>query len=111
VAIEETHMPIDWCGDIVAAPQKGREPATQVGFSGSDLPIIATAISELARNIVVYAKRGDGLGVRDIAMLRHGALDAAIASEPAVVRSAEIAKAAEFFAEILSPFEMSLSGG
>jgi light-regulated signal transduction histidine kinase (bacteriophytochrome) len=53
---------------------------------------------------------GDGLGVLDIAMLHHGALDAAIASEPAVARSAEIAKAAEFLAETLSPFEMSLSG-
>jgi serine/threonine-protein kinase RsbT len=33
--------------------------AAHVGFSGSDLTIIATAISEIARNIVVYAKHGD----------------------------------------------------
>lgn len=45
--------------DIVAARQKGRELASRLGFSGGDLAVIATAISELARNIVRYAGRGD----------------------------------------------------
>lgn len=56
---DETHVPIDRDGDIVAARQKARELAIQVGFSGSDLTLIATAISEVARNIVVYASRGE----------------------------------------------------
>lgn len=56
---EETRVPIDRDGDIVAARQKARELATHVGFSGSDLTIIATAISEVARNIVVYADHGE----------------------------------------------------
>jgi len=59
VAAEETLVPIDRDGDIVTARQKARELAVQVGFSGSDLTIIATAISEIARNIVVYADRGE----------------------------------------------------
>jgi serine/threonine-protein kinase RsbT len=59
VAIEETRVAIDHDYDIVAARRKARELATQVGFSGSDLTIIATAISEVARNIVVYASRGE----------------------------------------------------
>jgi serine/threonine-protein kinase RsbT len=59
VTTEETRVPIDRDGDIVAARQKARELAMQVGFSGSDLTIIATAISEVARNIVVYANRGE----------------------------------------------------
>lgn len=46
-------------GDIVEARQKGRELAQEIGFSGSDLTLIATAISEIARNIVVYAQRGE----------------------------------------------------
>jgi serine/threonine-protein kinase RsbT len=46
-------------GDVVTARQKGRELAQQVGFSGSDLTLIATAISEIARNIVLYAERGE----------------------------------------------------
>jgi serine/threonine-protein kinase RsbT len=59
VVAEETRVPIDRDGDIVAARQKARELATHVGFSGSDLTIIATAISEVARNIVVYADHGE----------------------------------------------------
>jgi serine/threonine-protein kinase RsbT len=46
-------------GDIVEARQRARELARQIGFSGSDLTIIATAISEIARNIVVYARQGE----------------------------------------------------
>jgi serine/threonine-protein kinase RsbT len=38
---------------------EGRRLATEAGFSGSDLTIIATAISELARNIVEYAHNGE----------------------------------------------------
>ncbi|HEV2222649.1 MAG TPA: anti-sigma regulatory factor [Candidatus Acidoferrales bacterium] len=45
--------------DIVAARQKGRTLAGTVGFSSSELTLIATAISELARNIVQYAKQGE----------------------------------------------------
>ena len=44
--------------DIVAARQQGRALASQAGFSHSNLTIIATAISEVARNIVEYAKEG-----------------------------------------------------
>jgi serine/threonine-protein kinase RsbT len=45
--------------DIVAARQIGRALAAEIGFTGSDLTLIATAISEVARNIVVYAKQGE----------------------------------------------------
>ncbi len=42
--------------DIVAARQKGRALAEEAGFKhSSDLAAIATAISELTRNIVEYA--------------------------------------------------------
>lgn len=45
--------------DIVAARKKGRELATELGFVSTDATLLATAISELARNIVRYAKYGD----------------------------------------------------
>jgi serine/threonine-protein kinase RsbT len=45
--------------DVVTARQKGREVSQRLGFTGSDLTIIATAISEIARNIVVYAHHGE----------------------------------------------------
>ncbi len=44
--------------DIVAAREKARELAVELGFSKTDQTMIATAISELARNIVLYARVG-----------------------------------------------------
>ena len=44
--------------DIVLARQKGRALAVELGFSAVDSTLIATAISELARNIVAYARKG-----------------------------------------------------
>jgi serine/threonine-protein kinase RsbT len=58
VAADATHVVIARDGDIVEARRKGRELAQRIGFTGSDLTLIATAISEIARNIVVYADRG-----------------------------------------------------
>src|SRR5712691_11522754 len=45
--------------DILSARQRGRELAAELGFTGSELTIVATAISEIARNIVQYAGRGE----------------------------------------------------
>ena len=46
-------------GDIVAARQQGRSLAATIGFTATDATLIATAISELARNIVMYAGQGE----------------------------------------------------
>lgn len=45
--------------DIVLARQEGRALGTQLGFRSSDLVLLATAISEVARNIVAYAVLGE----------------------------------------------------
>jgi serine/threonine-protein kinase RsbT len=45
--------------DIVLARQKGRSLAVALEFSSGDATLIATAISELARNIVTYATKGE----------------------------------------------------
>jgi len=45
--------------DIVTARHEGRTLASELGFSAAELAFIATAISELARNIVLYARRGE----------------------------------------------------
>src|SRR5258708_5057476 len=55
----ETRVPINSPADIVTARQKGRALAVELGFDGSDLTLIATAISEIARNIVDHAERGE----------------------------------------------------
>ncbi|MBO0865765.1 MAG: anti-sigma regulatory factor [Mycobacterium sp.] len=44
--------------DIVAARQAGHHLARELGFSLTDVTMIATAISEIARNITSYAGRG-----------------------------------------------------
>jgi serine/threonine-protein kinase RsbT len=55
----DTSVPIQHEGDIVTARQKGRELAAASGLSMTDQTLVATAISEVARNIVVYAQRGE----------------------------------------------------
>lgn len=44
--------------DIVLARQKGRAMAIELGFSSGEATLIATTISELARNIISYAGEG-----------------------------------------------------
>jgi serine/threonine-protein kinase RsbT len=45
--------------DTVVARQKGREAALQIGLSRTDATFVATAISEIARNITVHAGHGE----------------------------------------------------
>jgi serine/threonine-protein kinase RsbT len=46
-------------GDVLLARQTGRRVAEHIGFAGSDLTVISTAISEVARNIIQYAGGGE----------------------------------------------------
>lgn len=55
---QEITVPVNADIDIVTARQKGRELARDLGFTSTDLALIATAISELARNIILYANSG-----------------------------------------------------
>jgi serine/threonine-protein kinase RsbT len=58
VSAGEIQVAINSDQDIVSARQKGRVMANELGFSSGDATLIATAISELARNIVAYARKG-----------------------------------------------------
>lgn len=55
----EIRVPIRRDADIVVARQKVREMAAKGGFTGTDLTLIATAVSEIARNIVRFAGSGE----------------------------------------------------
>ena len=55
----ETRILIRQGADIVTARQQGRLLAAQLRFSSADQTLIATATSEMARNILVYAKTGE----------------------------------------------------
>jgi RNA polymerase sigma factor (sigma-70 family) len=56
---EEVRIPIRVDGDVVAARQGVREMAQRVGFGRTDLTLVATAVSEIARNIVRFAGAGE----------------------------------------------------
>jgi serine/threonine-protein kinase RsbT len=56
---DETRVEIASDADVVIARQRGRQLAADLGFAGSELTLIATAISEVARNIVEYARSGE----------------------------------------------------
>lgn len=54
----EAAMPVRSDLDVLKARQYGKELASTLRFSNSERTIIATAISEIARNTVLYAKAG-----------------------------------------------------
>src|SRR5262245_54873067 len=59
VEVLEERIAIQADSDVVGARQVGRTLAASIGFSQTDQALIATAISELARNIVLYARVGE----------------------------------------------------
>jgi len=56
---DEIRVPIAADADIVTARGEGRALAGQLGFSRTDATLIATAISEIGRNILVHAGAGE----------------------------------------------------
>ena len=91
---DDVRIPIHSDADMVPARAQGRALAVKLGFSRTDATLIATAISEIARNIVIHAGSGEivlrpeyepnryglvvvatdrGPGIRDVeAVLDHG---------------------------------------
>lgn len=91
---QEARIEVTSDADIVPARAQGRALAAELGFSRTDATLVATAISEIARNIVIHAGRGaielraayeperrgvvvvardEGPGIRDVdAALREG---------------------------------------
>jgi serine/threonine-protein kinase RsbT len=59
MTVDTRHIPIRSDVDIVEARVATRALATRVGFSSTDQVLIATAVSEIARNIVEYALSGE----------------------------------------------------
>lgn len=66
----EEHIAIDGENSIIAARQRARQIAQAIGFSAVDQSRIATAVSELARNVVRYAT--DGRGAARLRVLLEG---------------------------------------
>jgi serine/threonine-protein kinase RsbT len=56
---DQIHVRIGCDDDLVAARAEARTLATALGFSRTDATLIATAVSEVARNIVVHVGEGE----------------------------------------------------
>ena len=68
IVLNELNVPIRSEADLVTARLRGREIASTLHFSSSELTLIATAISEVTRNILTYAGTGD----LDLRLVRNG---------------------------------------
>jgi serine/threonine-protein kinase RsbT len=55
----ESRIAIESDADVVTARQRARELAGELDLSSTDQTLLATAISEVARNITHYATRGE----------------------------------------------------
>lgn len=65
-AVDEIELAIDNGDDIIHARRQGRDFATHAGFSTSAVMLVGAAVSELARNILLHARRGSiGLALID----------------------------------------------
>lgn len=82
--MQEVRIPIASDADIVAARQFGRDLATEIGFSQTDTTLIATAISEVARNITTYAGSGEIVCETIERNERHGLLVVAVDEGPGI---------------------------
>ena len=57
----EERIAIESDNDVVTARQRARELAAKLELTSTDQTLLATAISEVARNITTYATRGEVL--------------------------------------------------
>lgn len=55
----EVRIPIAHDSDIVVARREARAFAARIGLPSHEQALVATAVSEITRNIVVYAKAGE----------------------------------------------------
>lgn len=64
----ETQLRIRSEADIVNARRVSREISVEAGLQGTDIALVATAVSELARNILQYA----GMGEMSLRLVQRG---------------------------------------
>lgn len=57
--LREERIPVGDESDIIAVRHTGRAMAAEIGFDHTEQTLIATAISEIARNMVVYGGGGE----------------------------------------------------
>jgi len=83
-AEDDFRVPIQSDADILEARRRGRELAAEIGFAPIDRTLVTTAISELARNIVLYAGQGEIHLAKDERLGSAGIVVTAIDSGPGI---------------------------
>lgn len=69
---DEVHVEIASDADVVQARAEARSLAGELGFTRTDATLIATAISEIARNMVIHADGGEIVLLSTRDELRYG---------------------------------------
>lgn len=87
---QETQVNIKQELDIVTVRQAGRMMARQIGFKLVDETRITTAISEVARNIVIYAESGT-IYVRTISANGQNGIEVLASDEGPGIENIELA--------------------
>ena len=68
MSVDEIEVHVATGNDVILARQQARLLAERLGFTGTDVTLVATAVSEVARNIVDHA----GKGTVALAIVRSG---------------------------------------
>lgn len=93
----DDHLQIAAEDDIVTARQRAREAARAMGFGAVDQSRIATAVSELARNVVRYATEGRGdIAIRQVESPRGQGLEIVVSDKGPGIANIEEAMRAGF---------------
>src|SRR3954464_1970018 len=81
---DEVRVAITTDADLVTARAEGRAMAERLGFPRPHPPLIATAISENARNILPHAGRGEIILARFEEANRYGIVVTAVDEGPGI---------------------------
>jgi serine/threonine-protein kinase RsbT len=79
---DDVRVAIRTDADVVTARQEARAMGAALGFSSTDLTLLATAISEVARNITTYAGEGEVL-LRVLHDSGRAGIEVTVRAEPA----------------------------
>jgi len=93
--LADDHIEIAGDDDIVVARQQARQAARGLGFGAVDQSRIATAVSELTRNVVRYATDGRGeVRIRTVSSERGTGLEIVVSDRgPGIVDVEEAMRA------------------
>jgi len=88
--MEEIVVPIKEEADILIARRTAREVSRDLGFGLADQTCLATAVSELARNVVQYAGRGE-CGILDASQSRTARIQVRVRDSGPGIADVELA--------------------